>query len=335
MILSIVIPCYNEGAVLPETAKRLAALLDRLLGVGKIARGSRIYFVDDGSRDNTWHIIDQLAADDARFGGIKLSRNQGHQNALVAGLFSVPGDVVVSMDADLQDDVNAIEAMLDCYQRGVDVVYGVRRRRNRDTIFKRHTAALFYRLMDALGAESIRDHADYRLLSRRALEALKQFRETNLYLRGIVPLIGYRSEIVLYDRACRYAGETKYPLHKMLALALDGITSFSVVPLRIISLLGFIIFAGSLSVSIWALCAHFFFDATVPGWTSVVLPMYLLGGAQTLFTGILGEYLGKIYAEIKDRPRYFVERMVGSDEAPQHGRTRAANVSQEHCDARG
>jgi polyisoprenyl-phosphate glycosyltransferase len=333
MILSIVIPCYNEEAVLPETARRLAALLDRLLATGKVDHGSRIYFVDDGSRDNTWNIIDQLASTDAQFGGIKLSRNQGHQNALVAGLFSVPGDAVVSMDADLQDDVNAVEAMLDSHRRGIDVVYGVRRQRNQDTMFKRWSAAVFYRLMDALGAESIRNHADYRLLSRRALEALKQFRETNLYLRGIVPLVGYRSEIVHYDRASRYAGETKYPLHKMLGLALNGVTSFSVVPLRLITVLGLIIFAGSLSVAVWAACAYFLFDATIPGWTSVVLPMYLLGGAQALFTGILGEYLGKIYAEVKDRPRYFVERMVGQEPAPQPAEVRIDDLSRDHCHA--
>lgn len=323
MILSIVIPCYNEEAVLPETAKRGADLLDRMLGSGKIGAGSRIYFVDDGSRDNTWGIISALAVADPRFGGIKLSRNRGHQNALLAGLFSVPGDAVVSMDADLQDDINAIEAMVDCHRDGAEVVYGVRRQRHSDTWFKRQSAALFYRLMETLGAESVRNHADYRLLGRRALESLRQYRETNLYLRGIIPLLGFRSERVHYDRSTRFAGASKYPLGKMLALALDGVTSFSTAPLRIITVLGFLVFGGSLTVSFWALWTRFVANEAIPGWTSVVLPMYLLGGAQTLFTGILGEYLGKIYAEVKDRPRYIIERRVGVDGHADAGAARA------------
>jgi polyisoprenyl-phosphate glycosyltransferase len=308
--LAVVVPCYNEEEVLPETARRMTALLDRLQSLGKISADSKIVFVDDGSTDRTWSVIEQLAAGNNHVSGIKLSRNRGHQNALMAGLFTAEGDALVSIDADLQDDVNAIEEMLDRYRSGVEVVYGVRKRRATDTAFKRLTAQGFYRLIRMLGAESVYNHADYRLMSRRAVEELKQYREVNLYLRGIVPLIGFKSEIVYYDRASRFAGESKYPLGKMIALALDAITSFSIVPLRMIALTGFVIFLGSLGVSVWALWVRLFTDDAVPGWTSIVLPMYFLGGIQIFCIGLLGEYLGKTYTEIKARPRYIIEKVL-------------------------
>jgi len=308
--LSIVIPCYNEEEVLPETAKRMAALLDRLITAGKISYDSAIWFVDDGSTDRTWSMICELAENSEKFFGIKLSRNRGHQNALIAGLFTAEGDALVSIDADLQDDINAIEEMVEKYLAGAEIVYGVRRQRATDSAFKRLTAQTFYKLIAALGTESVYNHADYRLMSRRAVECLKQYAEVNLYLRGIVPLIGFRSEIVYYDRTNRYAGESKYPLNKMIALALDAITSFSVVPLRLITLAGFMIFLGSMLVTLWALWVRFFSDDVVPGWTSIVLPMYFLGGIQIFCIGMLGEYLGKAYQELKGRPRFFVERTV-------------------------
>lgn len=313
MKLAIVIPCYNEEEVLPETAKRLLELLGRLIGSGKIEDASRIYFVDDGSRDRTWSVITDLSASDAHFAGIKLSRNRGHQNALIAGLFTADGDAIVSIDADLQDDIEAIEQMVDRHLEGAEVVFGVRKQRTTDDAFKRITAESFYKILHALGAESVYNHADYRLLSRRAVEALKQFKEVNLYLRGIIPLLGFRSAIVYYDRGLRFAGESKYPLKKMIALALDAITSFSVVPLRFITLLGFVIFGGSMLVTAWALWVRFFSDQAVPGWTSIVLPMYFLGGIQLFCIGMLGEYLGKLYAEAKARPRYLIETVVSSD----------------------
>lgn len=312
MKLGIVIPCYNEEQVLPETHRRMTLLLERLVGAGKIAAESRIFYVDDGSRDRTWTIIDQLAETDRRAVGIKLSRNRGHQNALIAGLFTAEGDALVSIDADLQDDVDAIEAMVDKYHAGAEVVYGVRVQRDADSAFKRLTAEGFYRLIARLGAESVFNHADYRLMSRRAIECLKQYGEVNLFLRGIVPMIGLRSEVVYYERSRRFAGESKYPLRSMIALALDAITSFSVVPLRMITFAGFLIFAGSMLVTLWALWVRFFTDAAVPGWTSVVLPMYFLGGVQIFCIGMLGEYLGKTYAEVKSRPRYFIEKIVSA-----------------------
>ena len=308
--LAIVIPCYNEEEVLPETRRRVSGLLDGLVEAGKISGDSTIYFVDDGSRDRTWELIEQFASEDRHLAGIKLSRNRGHQNALLAGLFSAEGDAIVSLDADLQDDIGAIGEMVDRFLAGVEIVYGVRRTRDTDSPFKRATAEVFYRLIAALGAESIRNHADYRLMSRRAVETLKQYREVNLYLRGIVPLLGFRSEIVHYDRSLRFAGESKYPLRKMIALALDAITSFSLVPLRLITFIGLAVFVGTMFVSVWALWARLSGSA-IPGWTSVVLPIYFLGGIQIFCIGMLGEYLGKTYAEVKGRPRFVVERTVG------------------------
>jgi polyisoprenyl-phosphate glycosyltransferase len=314
MNLGIVIPCYNEEEVLPETCARMTLLIERLIASGKISNESKLYFVDDGSKDRTWEVIVELASRNRFVSGVKLSRNRGHQNALIAGLFTADGDALISIDADLQDDIDAIEQMVDRYLAGVEVVYGVRKLRKTDTLFKRMSAEGFYKLLAALGADSVYNHADYRLLSRRAIECLKQYREVNLFLRGIVPLIGFRSEIVYYDRTARFAGESKYPLRKMLALALDAITSFSVVPLRMITLAGFVIFLGSMGVTLWALWVRLFTSAAVPGWTSVVLPMYFLGGIQIFCIGMLGEYLGKIYAEVKSRPRFFVEKVVGAHE---------------------
>jgi glycosyltransferase involved in cell wall biosynthesis len=308
--LSIVTPCYNEEEVLPETRRRLTGLLEELIADGKISSSSCIYFVDDGSRDRTWALIEEFAATDSRVAGIKLSRNRGHQNALLAGLFTAEGDAIVSIDADLQDDVGAIKEMVDRFRAGTEIVYGVRRKRDTDSPFKRITANVFYGMMRSLGAESINGHADFRLMSRRAIDSLSQYREVNLYLRGIVPLIGFRSEIVYYDRDRRFAGESKYPLRKMIALALEAITSFSVIPLRLITFIGFAVFLGTLAISGWVLWIRLFSDSAVPGWASVVLPMYLLGGVQIFCIGIIGEYLGKTYSEVKNRPRFFLEKIV-------------------------
>ena len=317
--LAIVVPCYNEQEVLPETCARMTALLGRLQRAAKIAEGSRVYFVDDGSWDQTWSLISGFVRDGLPVVGIKLSRNRGHQNALLAGLFLASGDAVVSIDADLQDDLEAIETMISHYRQGCDIVYGTRKRRQSDSFFKRVSAESFYRLLSAMGAQSIFNHADYRLMSRRAVEALRGFREVNLYLRGIVPLIGYRSAVVEYERSSRFAGESKYPLRKMVALALDAITSFSVVPLRLISLMGILVFAGAMVVTGWAIWVAVIENRAIPGWASTVLPLYFLGGVQLLALGAIGEYLGKVYVESKARPRFIVEQIVG-DESPEASR---------------
>jgi glycosyltransferase involved in cell wall biosynthesis len=310
MQLGIVVPCYNEQEVLPETAVRLLHLLEELIGSGVVSESSKIWFVDDGSRDNTWPIVERLATQSRHVSGIRLSRNRGHQNALMAGLVTAEGDALVSVDADLQDDIRVIEEMVKEWQRGADVVYGVRRSRDTDTSFKRKTAELFYGGLRVLGVETVYNHADFRLMSRRAVDALKEFREVNLYLRGIVPLIGFRSAVVYYDRAERFAGESKYPLKKMLGLALDAVTSFSAVPLRLISLLGLAVFLGTVIVSLWVLWVRLFTDRAVPGWASTVLPLYFIGGVQIFCIGIIGEYLGKIYSEVKGRPRYVIDKIV-------------------------
>ena len=266
--LYIVVPCYNEEAVLPETARRLSEKLEQLISGGSVSGESRILFVDDGSRDRTWELIEGLAAGDSRFGGVKLSRNRGHQNALLAGLMTARAhcDMAVSMDADLQDDINAIDQMTADYLAGSDIVYGVRSSRRTDTFFKRTTAQGYYRFMKLLGVELVYNHADFRLMSRRALDALAEFREVNLFLRGVVPLVGYRCSFVEYERGERFAGESKYPLKKMLAFAFDGITSFSVKPIRLITLLGMLIFAASILMLLYSLAAKAF-HFTVQGWT--------------------------------------------------------------------
>ncbi len=310
MRLAIVIPCYNEREVLPETVQRTTDLIRHLVSAGKVSDASTVLFVDDGSSDGTWQLIEQYSKTKPHVSGIKLSRNCGHQNALVAGLFCAEGDALVSIDADLQDDISAIETMVDRFHGGAEIVYGVRNLRTSDSALKRWTAEGFYKLIAALGAESVYNHADFRLLSRRAVECLKGYKEVNLFLRGIVPLIGLKSEIVYYERTARFAGTSKYPLKKMIALALDAITSFSVLPLRLITLTGFVIFLGSIGVTVWTLWVRFVVDDAVPGWTSIVLPMYLLGGIQVFCIGMLGEYLGKTYVEVKSRPRFVVEKIV-------------------------
>lgn len=310
MRLSIIVPCYNEEAVLNETAVRLIELLAGLIGQGKVSNTSEIYFVDDGSHDRTWPTIEQLAGRDSTVRGIKLSRNRGHQLALLAGLLTVPGDAVISIDADLQDDLSAIEGMVDAHAAGAEIVYGVRKRRRTDSVLKRFTAERCYALLAGIGVEIVFNHADFRLLGRQAIDALSQFGEVNLFLRGLIPQLGFSTTTVYYDRAERFAGESKYPARRMLALAWDGITSFSAVPLRLITGLGFLISLGSLAVAVWAICVRLFTTAAVPGWASTVVPMYLLGGIQLLSIGIIGEYLAKTYMESKRRPRFFIEKTV-------------------------
>lgn len=306
--LYFAIPCYNEEAVLPETSRRLREKFAALRASGRISEGSRICFVDDGSRDRTWELIANLHAEDPTFSGIKLSRNRGHQNALLCGLMTLRdrADCVISMDADLQDDINAIDAMLDQFEAGCDVVYGVRSKRETDSAFKRMTAEGFYRVMRALGADVVFNHADYRLMSRRALDALAEYKEVNLFLRGMVPLIGYKSGVVYYERAERFAGESKYPLKKMLSFAWEGITSLSVQPIKLITRLGALMFCVSLVMLIWFLIRHFT-GHTVQGWSSLAVSIWAIGGLELLAIGVVGEYIGKIYLETKGRPRYLAE----------------------------
>ena len=306
-VLYLVIPCYNEEAVLPETARQLLAKMNSMLERGMISRDSRIMFVNDGSKDRTWEIIEELHASNNTRSSVKLSRNKGHQNALLAGLMTAKekADMMISLDADLQDDVDVIDQMVEKYYAGNDIVYGVRSARKTDTFFKKFTAESFYKLMKAMGVEIVYNHADYRLMSRRAVEGLSQFREVNLFLRGIVPLIGYKSEIVTYERHERFAGESKYPLKKMLAFATDGITSFSIKPIRLITTCGILIFGVSILMLIYFLAVHFM-GRTVAGWTSMIVSIWAIGGLQLLAIGIVGEYIGKIYLEAKDRPKHAI-----------------------------
>ena len=307
-ILYLVIPCYNEEEVLPETTRRLKEKFSALTSAGRISELSRILLVDDGSKDHTWPMISALAKEDCRFGGVKLSRNRGHQNALLAGLMTAKGqcDCCISMDADLQDDIGAIDQMLDAFSEGYEVVYGVRSSRESDTFFKRSTAQGFYKFMKLMGVDIVYNHADYRLLSGRALEGLGQFREINLFLRGIVPLIGYKSTTVTYVRSERFAGESKYPLKKMLAFAFDGVTSFSVKPIRWVTGLGFLLFIASIIAVLYSLVVKLL-GQTVAGWTATMISIWMIGGIQLLSLGVIGEYIGKIYTEVKDRPRFIIE----------------------------
>ncbi len=309
--LYIVVPCYNEEEVLPETARRLREKLEQLMGEGKISPQSRVLFVNDGSRDGTWSVIQGLHRDCPLFSGADLSRNRGHQNALLAGLMTAKdrSDMVVSMDADLQDDINAVDAMVDKFHEGCDIVYGVRSSRARDSFFKRTTAEGFYRVMNFLGAETVFNHADYRLMSRRALEGLAQFREVNLFLRGIVPLIGYNAGYVAYERGERFAGESKYPLKKMLSFALEGITSLSTKPIRYITLLGFLVFLVSILMLVYSVVRWAHGD-TVIGWASVICSVWAIGGLILLSLGVIGEYIGKIYLETKGRPRFLIREVL-------------------------
>lgn len=307
-ILYLVVPCYNEEEVLRETAKRLLEKINKMINKRQISKESKILFVNDGSKDSTWDIIEELYNNNSIFSGVNLSRNKGHQNALLAGLMVAKeyADMVISLDADLQDDIDVIEKFVEEYYSGSDIVYGVRSSRETDTFFKRTTALGFYKFMDKLGVNVVYNHADYRLMSKRALEGLAEFKEVNLFLRGIVPLIGYKHSIVEYERHERFAGESKYPLKKMLAFAIDGITSFSVKPIRLISVLGFSIFFVSLIALIYSLVVKFL-GKTEVGWTSIVISIWMLGGIQLLSLGVIGEYIGKIYNETKARPRYIIK----------------------------
>ncbi|MBR5152624.1 MAG: glycosyltransferase family 2 protein [Clostridia bacterium] len=307
--LYVVIPCYNEEEVLPETSSRMGALFTRMQEEGKISPESRIVLVDDGSKDKTWQLIEELSEKDSRFRGIKLAHNAGHQNALLAGLMTVKDvcDCSVSIDADLQDDIEAIPAMVDEYDRGIDVVYGVRNCRATDTGFKRFTAEAFYKLMKVLGADVIENHADYRLMSRRALQALSEFPEINLFLRGVVRLVGFPSSQVYYARSERFAGESKYPLKKMLSFAFDGITSFSIKPIRLVWGVGFLACLIAVAAAVYSLVA-WGFGKSVSGWASLMISIWFLGGVQLVSVGVIGEYIGKIYKEVKRRPRYIIEK---------------------------
>jgi len=311
-----VIPCYNEQEVLPITAEQLRIKYDQLLQSGLIAESSRILLVDDGSKDRTWQIISQLHQKDSRFQGVKLSRNRGHQNALLAGLMTARSfcDAAISLDADLQDDINAMDAMLQKFQDGCDIVYGVRSDRETDTVFKRCTAQGYYKFMSGMGGELVYNHADYRLMSRRALDGLAEFGEVNLFLRGIVPMIGYRSDIVTYARKERLAGKSKYPLKKMLAFAWEGLTSLSIRPIRMITILGTLIFLVSIGMLIYSVIRHAM-GATITGWTSLAVSIWAIGGLQLLAIGIIGEYIGKVYLETKSRPKYIIETYLGDSES--------------------
>lgn len=308
MKLCIVIPCYNEEAVLEKTAAAVKEFMDSLIEKGEVEKNSKIAFVDDGSKDKTWEIIKALSSNDELFEGIKLSRNKGHQNALLAGLMTVKDsfDAVISMDADLQDDIKAIGDMIKSYKEGNEIVYGVRSSRKTDSGFKRATAKSFYKVMELLGAETVSDHADYRLMSRKAIDALAEFSEVNLFLRGIVPLIGFKSAIVYYERGKRAAGDSKYPLKKMLSFAFEGITSLSIKPIEIILRLGVIISVFGFGFLVYTLVQHLL-NNTTAGWTSLIGSIWILGGLQIFSIGVIGKYIGKIYMETKRRPRYIIE----------------------------
>lgn len=309
--LYIVIPCYKEQEVLHETASRLQTKMERLISANKISPDSRVMFVNDGSTDQTWPIICELHEKNPLFSGVNLSRNRGHQNALLAGLMTAKerADMVISMDADLQDDINAVDEMVDKFYEGCDIVYGVRSSREKDTFFKKFTAEGFYRVMNFLGADTVFNHADYRLMSKRALEGLEQFKEVNLFLRGIVPMIGYKTGVVEYERGERFAGESKYPLKKMLAFAMEGITSLSTKPLQYITGLGFLIFAVSILMLIYFI-AQWAIGGTVAGWASVICSVWAIGGLILLSIGVIGEYTGKIYMETKARPRFIIQDIL-------------------------
>ena len=313
-VLYLVIPCYNEEEVLPETSARLREKMNELIGKKKIDARSRVIFVNDGSKDRTWELIEELHQKDKIFGGINLSRNRGHQNALLAGLMTVKdhADMVISMDADLQDDIDAIDEMVDKYLDGTDIVYGVRSNRQKDTFFKKATAEGFYKVMNGMGANTVFNHADYRLMSRRALEGLAQYGEVNLFLRGIVPMIGYSTDVVYYERGERFAGESKYPLGKMLSFAVEGVTSLSTKPIRIITGLGFFIFLVSIGMLIYSLIRHFM-GATIVGWTTLMVSVWAIGGLILLSLGVVGEYIGKIYLETKARPRFIIEQFLNDE----------------------
>ena len=312
----VVVPCYNEEDVLGETSSRLDKLFAKMVSDGLLSPESRVVFVDDGSKDKTWSIIDSLCKENGIFRGIKLAHNAGHQNAVLAGLMTVKDecDCAISIDADLQDDINAIAEMVKKYDGGCDVVYGVRSNRKTDTFFKRTTAQGFYKFMSAMGVDVVYNHADYRLMSKRVLDALADFKEVNLFLRGVVPLIGYKSDCVYYERAERFAGESKYPLKKMLAFAFDGITSFSVKPIKMLWSVGIVVCLAAILAAIYVIISKFFGYST-DGWASLMCSIWFLGGVQLISVGVIGEYIGKIYKEVKARPRFIVETYLKRDEA--------------------
>ena len=312
MKLGIIIPCYNEEEGLAETTSRLESLLSQMIDDGAIDRESFVCYVDDGSKDNTWKLIESFKEESSLFKGIKLSRNFGHQNALIAGLMQLKdsADALVSMDADLQDDIELVKGFVEKYKEGYDVVYGVREDRSKDTKFKRGTAEFFYKFQYFMGIETVHNHADYRLLSKKALNALEKFQEINLFLRGIVPLLGFRSCSLYYSRAERFAGETKYPFKKMLFFALDGIASFSIVPLRLITVTGFILFILSLFGIGWIVFEKLFFDNTAQGWASTMASIYFIGGIQIMSLGIIGEYIGRNFQQAKGRPRFIIDKEI-------------------------
>ncbi|RYM04599.1 glycosyltransferase [Sporolactobacillus sp. THM7-7] len=323
-ILSIIVPCCNEAPVLEETTRELTTVMDHLVREGKISSDSMILYVDDGSTDDTWAIIEQKAGHHPYVQGLKLSRNFGHQSALIAGIEATQdlSDCMISIDADLQDDVAAIDAFVDKYREGYDIVYGVRRKRKSDTFFKRSTALTFYKLMEKMGVRLVPNHADYRLMSKRAVDELMKYQEENLFLRGIVPLLGFPAVKVYYDRKKRFAGESKYPLKKMIAFAFDGITSFSIAPIKLVTCIGFLLVLLGAGVAIYSL-AVWFLDHTISGWTSLILSIWIIGGMQLVAIGVIGEYIGKIFQETKRRPRYIIERnttekMKAKDTVP-HG----------------
>ena len=306
-ILYVVVPCYNEEEVLEETTRQLKAKLEHLIKQKEISPKSKVMYVNDGSKDRTWEMIEEIHKNEKLFTGVSLSRNRGHQNALLGGLMTAKNyaDVVISMDADLQDDINAIDEMILKYKQGFDIVYGVRSKRQKDTFFKRVTAEGFYKFMKFLGVDCVYNHADYRLTSKRVLEEFSNYQEVNLFLRGMFPLVGFKSDIVYYERKERFAGESKYPLKKMLNFAWDGITSFSVKPLRFICILGFIILFISIGIMIYSLVRKITGN-TIDGWTFLSISIWFIGGLQMISIGIIGEYIGKMYNETKRRPRYII-----------------------------
>lgn len=310
-ILYLVVPCYNEEEMLPISAPVMAKKIQTLIDNGTVSPKSRILLVNDGSKDNTWGVISKLCEENELFGGVKLSRNRGHQNALLAGISEAVKhcDILISLDCDLQDDINAIDGFLDKRREGCDIVYGVRSSRKKDTFFKRFTAQTYYKILAKLGVEITYNHADYRLMSKRAAEGLLEFREVNLFLRGIVKMVGFKSDIVEYERNERQAGESKYPLKKMLAFAFEGITSLSIKPIRMITALGVFIFTVSILMLIYFLVLHFTGN-TVAGWSTIVISIWGIGGLQLLAIGIIGEYIGKIYLETKQRPRFIIEDVI-------------------------
>ena len=314
-ILYLVIPCYNEEEVLEETTKQLRIKMENLIKDKVISDKSRVMYVNDGSKDKTWELIEKISKKEKYFTGISLSRNRGHQNALLGGLMTAKNyaDVIISMDADLQDDINAIDGMLEKYYNGCDIVYGVRSARKKDTFFKRITAEGFYKFMKVLGVDCVYNHADYRLTSKRVLNEFENFKEVNLFLRGMFPLVGFKTDIVYYERNERFAGESKYPLKKMLNFAWDGITSFSIKPLRFICSIGFMILLVSIGIMIYSLVQKVL-GHTIAGWTFLSISIWFIGGLQMISIGIIGEYIGKIYSETKARPRFIISKNLNESD---------------------